>query len=138
MIARIRSKCKQQGIRIAEFFRDFDRLRTGFITVSQFRIGLNMAKIPISAGEFQLLSTSFKAPKEGEHVKWREFSDDVDTVFTSKNLEQALDLPVGDCRTNIVYGRRQSTEAERECVSEVVAAFSEVVRRNRLDAKSFF
>ena len=32
VIARIRMLCKQQGIRISEFFRDFDRLRSGFIT----------------------------------------------------------------------------------------------------------
>jgi hypothetical protein len=44
-IARLRNLCKQQRIRIGEFFRDFDKLRSGFITKSQFRIGLNMAKV---------------------------------------------------------------------------------------------
>jgi hypothetical protein len=87
VIARIRSKCKQQGIRIAEFFRDFDRLRSGFITAAQFRIGLTMAKCPISQGEFTHLSEHFKAPKEGAHIRWRDFSDQVDEVFTSKGLE---------------------------------------------------
>ena len=53
VLARIRSACQQQRIRIGEFFRDFDRLRSGFITAPQFRIGLNMAKVPISAPEFQ-------------------------------------------------------------------------------------
>ena len=138
VIARIRTKAKQQGIRIAEFFRDFDRLRSGFITAAQFRIGLTMAKCPISQGEFAQLSEAFKAPKEGAHIRWRDFSDQVDEVFTAKGLEQNLDRPVGECRTNTVYGRRQAYEAERESVRQVVEAFSEVVRRNRLDAKSFF
>mmetsp|Transcript_41325 Transcript_41325/g.54327 ORF Transcript_41325/g.54327 Transcript_41325/m.54327 type:complete len:136 (+) Transcript_41325:1397-1804(+) len=75
VIARIRSKCAQQGIRIAEFFRDFDRLRSGHITAAQFRIGLTMAKCPISQSEFQMLSQQYKAQKEGEHVCWRDFSD---------------------------------------------------------------
>lgn len=44
-IARLRVLCKQQRIRIGEFFRDFDKLRSGYITKSQFRIGLNMAKV---------------------------------------------------------------------------------------------
>jgi hypothetical protein len=44
-VARLRNLCKQQRIRIGEFFRDFDKLRSGFITKSQFRIGLNMAKV---------------------------------------------------------------------------------------------
>lgn len=48
VLARIRTFCKQQRIRVAEFFRDFDKLRSGFITEAQFRIGLNMAKIVLS------------------------------------------------------------------------------------------
>ena len=99
VIARIRSRCQQQGIRIAEFFRDFDRLRSGYITAAQFRIGLTMAKCPISQGEFQQLSDHFKAPKEGAHVRWRDFSDSVDEVFTSKGLEKAVDQPVAQVRT---------------------------------------
>ena len=58
-----------------------------------------MAKSPISAGEFEMLKRVFKAPKEGEHIKWREFSDRVDEVFTQKGLEKNLDVAVGDVRT---------------------------------------
>ena len=32
VLARIRTCCKQQRIRVGEFFRDFDKLRSGFIT----------------------------------------------------------------------------------------------------------
>lgn len=52
LLARIRNQAKQQRIRIGEFFRDFDKLRSGFITQSQLRIGFNMAKIQLSNAEF--------------------------------------------------------------------------------------
>ena len=138
VLARIRRQSKQQGIRISEFFRDFDRLRSGHITAAQFRIGLTMAKCPVSQSEFQMLTQVFKAPKEGDHVKWREFSDRVDEVFTSKGLEKNLDAPIGEVSTVTIYGRRQAHEGERSTVQEVVEAFREVIRKNRLDAKSFF
>jgi hypothetical protein len=32
VLARLRQACKEQRIRISEFFRDFDKLRSGFIT----------------------------------------------------------------------------------------------------------
>lgn len=32
VVARIRTSCSQQRIRVGEFFRDFDKLRSGFIT----------------------------------------------------------------------------------------------------------
>ena len=97
-----------------------------------------MAKCPISQQEFEMLKRVFKAPKEGEHIKWRDFSDRVDEVFTQKGLEKNLDVPVGDVRTQTVYGRRQADSAERELCQQVVENFREVIRKNRLDAKSFF
>ena len=92
IIAKLRQACKEQRIRISEFFRDFDKLRSGFITEAQFRIGLNMSKIVLSGTEFKLLCERFQAPKEGAHVLWKEFSDCVDEVFTKKNLEQSVDI----------------------------------------------
>ena len=97
-----------------------------------------MAKCPISQSEFDMLKRVFQAPKEGEHIKWREFSDRVDEVFTQKGLEKNLDVTVGDVRTQTVYGRRQADSAERELCQQVVENFREVIRKNRLDAKSFF
>ena len=46
-----------------------------------------MAKVQISNPEFEKLSEVYKAPKAGAHIKWREFSDTVDEVFTKKGLE---------------------------------------------------
>ena len=138
VLARIRTICKQRRIRVDEFFRDFDKLRTGYITNAQFRIGLSMAKILISAAEFILLTTQFKAPKEGEHIRWREFSDQVDQVFSKKGLEKQLDVQLDDVRTSTNYGRRDATEQEREIVNDIVLRFQEVVKKNRLDSKSFF
>lgn len=97
-----------------------------------------MAKCPISQAEFDLLASHFKAPKEGEHVKYKEFSDQVDEVFTSKGLEKNIDHPVAEVRTTTVYGRREANDEERNLVQQVVERFREVIRRNRLDAKSFF
>lgn len=58
-----------------------------------------MAKIVLSLQEFEELTTYFEAPKEGKHVRWRDFCDAVDEVFTKKGLEKAVDLPLDDVRT---------------------------------------
>ena len=58
-----------------------------------------MAKIVLSANEFDLITDYFKAPKEGNHIKWREFCDSVDTIFNKKGLEKNIDMPLNDVRT---------------------------------------
>jgi hypothetical protein len=45
--------------KFAEFFRDFDKLRSGSITEAQFRIGLNMSKVVLSGAEFRALCERF-------------------------------------------------------------------------------
>jgi hypothetical protein len=58
-----------------------------------------MAKIVLSSQEFEALGNHFRAPKEGRHIRWRDFSDSVDEVFTKKNLEKHVDKPLDDVRT---------------------------------------
>ena len=72
-----------------------------------------MAKVVLSMQEFEELATCFAAPKEGKHVKWREFCDAVDEVFTKKGLEKAVDLPLEDVRTQTIYGRTNPSKVER-------------------------
>lgn len=75
-----------------------------------------MSKIVLSGNEFRLLCEHFKAPKEGAHVKWREFSDCVDEVFTKKNLEKSVDIALGDARTQSFYGKQDPNENDHELV----------------------
>lgn len=58
-----------------------------------------MAKIVLSSTEFDALCEHFRAPKEGRHVRWRDFSDAIDEVFTKKGLEKAVDMVLDDVRT---------------------------------------
>lgn len=46
-------------MRVAEFLKDFDKLRSGTITITQLRKGLNMAKIPLSDAEFKLILDNY-------------------------------------------------------------------------------
>ena len=138
VLARLRQACKEQRIRIAEFFRDFDKLRSGYITEAQFRIGLNMSKITLSNNEFRQLADHFQAPKEGAHIKWREFSDSVDEVFTKKNLELNNQAPVGDGRTQTFYGQKTATGDDKALVAGFQERFKALVQRERLHARSFF
>lgn len=85
-----------------------------------------------------MLAAEFKAPKEGEHVCWRDFVDRVDEVFTKKGLEKDHNINVEDVRTQTVYTRKDPSAEDRETVQRCVETFKEVIRRHRLDAKSFF
>ena len=138
IIAKLRQCCKEQRIRISEFFRDFDKLRSGSITEAQFRIGLNMSKIVLSGAEFRALCEKFQSPKNGAHILWRQFADCVDEVFTKKNLEQSVDIVLDDARTQSFYGTAVPDQSDHQNVQNVIDKFKFLINRERLDPKSFF
>jgi Ca2+-binding EF-hand superfamily protein len=71
-----------------------------------------MSKIVLSGAEFKLLCEEFRAPKAGDHIKWREFSDQVDEVFTKKNLEKSVDIPLNNARTQSFYGQKMPDDTD--------------------------
>ncbi len=76
LLARIRSECKEKRIRISEFLRDFDRLRSGEVTTPQLRIGLNMCKIHLSTVEFDLICKNFSG--KPNFIRWKDFDNAIE------------------------------------------------------------
>uniref|UniRef100_A0A7S3KPW0 EF-hand domain-containing protein n=1 Tax=Euplotes crassus TaxID=5936 RepID=A0A7S3KPW0_EUPCR len=137
ILARIRKVCSEKRIRLEEFFRDFDRLRSGNITKPQFRIGMNMAKIDLSTSEFDLLCSHYNSKKIGM-FRWKEFCDNIDEIFTKKELEKDATMQVTKPSIMTKYGTVSAPKQDKSLASKLVTRFKEKLRRERLDAKSFF
>jgi Ca2+-binding EF-hand superfamily protein len=137
VLSRIRRHWSQNRIRLDEFFRDFDKLRSGRITNTQFRTGMSMVKFDLSQSEFDILCTHYAADKINM-MRWRDLWDDVDKIFTLKGIEKdatkKVDLP------SIVtkYGQMGATKYDSKLAENLVKRFKEKLLRERLDAKSFF
>lgn len=137
VLSRIRRECGEKRIRLQEFFRDFDRLRSGNITRPQFRIGMNMAKIHLSSSEFDFLADHYVADKLNL-FKWKQFCDEVDEIFTKKNLEKDVTVEVEKPAIVTKYGTTEPVKSDKALAAKLVAKFKDKLRRERLDAKSFF
>ena len=55
LLGRLGRKVKEERIRLSDFLKDFDKLRHGNVSKQQFRLALNMAKLPLSEFEFNLI-----------------------------------------------------------------------------------
>ena len=71
-------------------------------------------------------------------MKWREFCDCIEAVFTKKGLEKQIDMVMDDVRTMTIYGRTKPNKVERNQSEDIVYRFKQMLLKNRLDAKSFF
>ncbi|CAF4203668.1 unnamed protein product, partial [Rotaria sp. Silwood2] len=72
---KIRVKTIALGLRVTEFFHDFDRLRSGYVTTSQFKRCLDTnLRLQLSPEEEELLFKKYDLKHDGS-ICYREFCD---------------------------------------------------------------
>ena len=94
VIEKIQKITLQRSLRISEFMRDYDPLRSGSITKTQFLESLSMLHLYLSRQEAELLCEKYAnlTPGRENEILWTKFADDIDIVFVVKNLEQRNDI----------------------------------------------
>eukprot|EP01060_Flectonema_neradi_P011888 TRINITY_DN18845_c0_g1_i1.p1 TRINITY_DN18845_c0_g1~~TRINITY_DN18845_c0_g1_i1.p1 ORF type:complete len:925 (+),score=147.46 TRINITY_DN18845_c0_g1_i1:48-2822(+) len=86
----IRSQVATQRIRISEFLRDFDKLRSGLIVQEQFASGLSMAGIKLDSAELAILVEQFASEKRKRYVRWTNFCTAVDNPSAGPPIAETL------------------------------------------------
>ncbi|XP_033317224.1 uncharacterized protein LOC117214955 isoform X1 [Bombus bifarius] len=100
VIQRIQRHIFENRLRISEFFKDFDPLNAGKTTISNFKRGLDglqissLGRLYLAETEIDALVTLYKDPNDPDRVCWRTFEDDIDKVFTVKEIEKLPNLKI--------------------------------------------
>lgn len=135
LLGRLRTIVKQNRIRLHEFIRDFDRLRSGFVTMNQIRSAFSMAKLPLSDAEYKLICNHYQFDEQ--RIQYLRLLEDIDNVFTSKGLEKTnIEVILGS--TSFKYGASALTNTEENLAEIVLERFQKFTVHNQLDLKSHF
>ena len=87
-MTKIRDHVKRNRIRIGEFFQDHDPLRKGRIDATKFRTTLYAQKLQLTTQESQMLEDRFRCEKDPIKIKYYDFNEEVERIFTEKDLEK--------------------------------------------------
>lgn len=118
--------------------RDYDKLRLGTITNSQFLSCLSMSKINLSRREGDMLTSKYRnAEKEG-HVNWRQFCDDIDVVFVIKELEKKTDISDVTCITKSSFKLNELSLPDQAILQDILKEMKAFFEVNRIDPKPHF
>ncbi|XP_046393408.1 uncharacterized protein LOC124161201 isoform X2 [Ischnura elegans] len=99
-MARIQRHAFGNRIRTDDFFKVFDQANCGRITVDQFRRGLDgfgisgIHHLYLSEQDINDIINVYRDPNDSTHVCWKVFENDVDLIFTTKNLEKYPGLKI--------------------------------------------
>jgi hypothetical protein len=88
LLQKIRDAVKRHRIRLGEFFQDHDPLRKGTIEATKFRTTLYAQKIQLTKEEYQLLEDHFRCPVDPIRIRYFDFNEEIEKIFTDKKLEK--------------------------------------------------
>lgn len=148
---RIQRHIFENRIRISDFFKSYDRLNAGKVTVSQFERSLDslqissLGRLYLAETELNALIALYKDPNDPDRVCWRTFADDIDQVFTVKELEKLPNLKVESPPKEIAELNRRGTtnwqcepKGIRELCEETLQKVRHRVEERRILLKQFF
>ena len=75
-----------ERVRLRDFFIDFDKKRTGCVSKTQFVSAMSIAGFKLTMLEMHELCEQYPSEVLDRPVRWRDFANDVDAVFTKPNL----------------------------------------------------
>ena len=75
-------------VRVEEFFRDFDKLRKGKVTINQFKSILSMLNFQLTDQEFDSLSQKYKTNDPDNLFNYFDFCNTINSAFTVKGIDK--------------------------------------------------
>lgn len=118
--------------------RDFDKLRSGTITNTQFLSCLSMLKIFLTQKESEMLIEKYKCTYKDTFVMWKTFCDAIDQVFIIKNLEKREDINELTDITKTSFKLNELSLPDQAVLQEILTDMKAFFEVNRIDPKPMF
>jgi len=100
LMERLRHHVLVSRIRVNQYFADFDPLRSGAVTKTQFERGLSymglcsIGQHHLTAGQLAAICHVYEVPEDPLKVAWTRFAADMESVFTLPHLEYTPSVQV--------------------------------------------
>ncbi|VDP90274.1 unnamed protein product [Echinostoma caproni] len=139
---RIKFAVHRRGIRVMEFFTDYDKLRHDAVTEHQFVCALLLAigkEAQLTRPEVQMIANYYRKNDNPDLISYREFCRQVDSPFLVLNLEKdPLKQPSWPAPGMLSRGLAKLDEDEEQKVSEVLDKIRSQVEKRRILTFPYF
>ena len=112
-------------VRIEEFFKDFDKLRKGKVTINQFKSILSILNFSLSDVEFDSISFRYKTNDPDNLFNYFDFVKNINSAFTQKGIDKDPSATVkAITKDDTLLARRkylEMSEEDTQKVEEIIA-----------------
>lgn len=89
VIEKIKDTVMKRRVRLLEFFKDYDKLKSGRISKTNFKRALDLSGLGLNVDEIDLLAKKYQSELHENCVYYHHFNDEIESIFTVKRLEQS-------------------------------------------------
>jgi hypothetical protein len=139
LVDRIKEFVWRNRIRLGEFFQDHDPLRKGIIDATKFKTVLFAQKLQFSITEYEKLENFYRDPENNQKVRWFDFNEEVEKIFTEKDLEKNPTKTLSDFKVPSILDPRNLLQPQEAIeLHELMDKLGTDVKYRRLLIKPFF
>ena len=139
---RLRASVVERRVRVEEYFRDFDKLRKGRVTRSQFKSILSQLNFNLTDDEFEAIANKYSTTDPERFFKYTEFVASINKAFTITGIDKApttVVAPVTQNDTLLARRKYLSTDPQlRSAVDQVLDQYKQAVKTMRIHLKPVF
>lgn len=84
----MKNEVKVNRLRVEEYFRDYDPLKKGTVTLNKFRGVISLLKIDLPDKYLKLLEDEYRNTEDPNLINYDRFLRDINIVFTKPGLEK--------------------------------------------------
>eukprot|EP00106_Octopus_bimaculoides_P000016 XP_014767458.1 PREDICTED: uncharacterized protein LOC106867177 [Octopus bimaculoides] len=132
VLTKIKNKVFKERFRLIDYMKDYDKLNSGRIIKSNFQRALGLSPLNLSGSEITLLESRFESPSNPGAVDYRKFCDEIESVFTTPNLDKSPLKEVEQYRPKQEWETNILKEEEESEFMKAMTRIAEKVRQVRL------
>jgi len=129
-------------VRIEEFFFDFDKLRRGKVTKTQFESILSMLNFNFTKEEFGQMADKYKTNDPEFLINYKAFCHSINSAFTTYGIQKDPLAPVHPVTVdNTTLARRKylhMNQEECDLINKILAEYRSAVTIKRIHLKPMF
>lgn len=131
IIQKIKTKVCKERMRIYEFMRDYDKLRTGRILIPNFKRSLDLIGLELKESEVQILGEAYRSYGYPGFVNYLAFQDEIESIFTVKNLDKTPLVTPLQFKPPIEWKQNELSSEGEIVFKRAMERVSEHVRKTR-------
>ena len=134
---RLQAAVVMKRVRVEEFFKDFDKLRKGKVTVPQFKSILSMLNFHLTEDEFEALAEKYKS--SDLMFTYTGFCSLINSAFTTRGIDKDPTATVKPITSQDTFVARRKylemTPDEEQAVKDILEEYKKAIANRRIHLK---